>query len=209
MTLQKKNKKDFSYSSRKQNDLGVPGFFLVQKQVMRARLYYTSIEFRESCLWSFWWRVTRKKSCQGTSVKRLPFTIHVHFQIAQNKGKGCSQQWKYTHVQQGMLVLSKQPQCDWRAPTCPESSWVQVRALAPCVPTFEGASSHLYETVLSGPCWNFSEKRLSYNGDMAFLSQETPLAPFLPFLSMCWDFLCFSFLFKKVKLYIYSSPVGD
>lgn len=91
----------------------------------------------------------------------------------------------HTHVQQGMLALSKQPQGDWRAPMCPESSRVQVRAHAPRVPAFEGVSFRLYETVLSGPRWNFSEKRLIYNGDMPFLSQETPSGPFLPFLSMC------------------------
>lgn len=73
-----------------------------------------------------------------------------------------------------------------------------------CVPAFGGASSHLYESVLSGPRWHFSEKRLIYNGDMPFLSQETPSAPFLPFR----DFLCFSFLFKKVKLYIILAQLG-
>lgn len=42
----RKIKKDFSYSSRKQNDLGVSGSFPVQKQVTRARLYYLSVEMQ-------------------------------------------------------------------------------------------------------------------------------------------------------------------
>lgn len=66
LILQKnKTKQDFSYSSRTQNDLGVPGSFPVQKQVMRARLDYLSTEFQRGPVS----RVSGKESpgfCQGT-----------------------------------------------------------------------------------------------------------------------------------------------
>lgn len=97
MTLQKKNKKASSYSSRKQNDLGVPGFFfffffpssetsyegqtlLLVKRVPGSPVSEVSGE------------ESPEKILPRDKCKRPPFIIHVHFQTAHKKGKGCSQQ---------------------------------------------------------------------------------------------------------------------
>ena len=96
LVLQKKNKKDFSYSSRKQNDLGVPGSFPKTSYKSQTLLLVSRIP--ESLSLKFLVKSRWKEFCQETSVKGLPFTIHVHFQTAHREVKGCSQQWKYTHV---------------------------------------------------------------------------------------------------------------
>ena len=60
---------------------------------------------------------------------------------------------------------------------------------------------------LSGLNWNFSEKRLIYNGDISFQSPETPSAPFLPFLWRCWDFISLVFL-KRSNFTFFLAQLG-
>lgn len=197
MTLRKKNRKDFSYSSRKQNDLGVPGFFFpVQKQVMRARLYYLSIQFQRVLSLKFLVKSHQKKFCQGKSVKGLHSQFMSTFKLHIRKEKDVLSS-ENTHT------CRRHAGCVQTAPVWLESSRVPrelpgagagacTRSL--CAHLWRGSLPSLRNTSFRGTP-NFSEKRLIYNGDMPFQSQETPSALFLPFLSMYWDFLCFSFLF--------------
>lgn len=93
MTLQKKNK-DFSYSSRKQNDLGVPGFFFFSSSETSYEGQTLLLVNRvpESPVSEVSGEESPEKILPRDKCKRPPFTIHVHFQMARKKGKGCSQQ---------------------------------------------------------------------------------------------------------------------
>lgn len=140
-----KTKQDFSYSSRTQNGLGVPGSFPVQKQVMRARLDYLSTEFQRGPVSRVSGRVTR--ILPRDSVKGFPSTIHTCFQTAHERVKGCSQRWKDTHVQ-GLLVLSEQPSVSGaHVPRAPGAVW----AHTPC-PPWKGLppvfKEHFFHTTL-------------------------------------------------------------
>lgn len=107
LLILQKTKQDFSYSSRTQNDLGVPGSFPVQKQVMRARLDYLSTEFQRGSVS----RVSGEESpgfCPG-SVKGFPFTIHICFQTAHQEVEGCSQRWKHTRAARHAGVVQAAP----------------------------------------------------------------------------------------------------
>lgn len=93
MTLRKKNRKDFSYSSRKQNDLGVPGFFFSSSETSyegQTLLLVNTVP--ESPVSEVSGEESPEKILPREKCKRPPFTIHVHFQAAHKKGKGCSQQ---------------------------------------------------------------------------------------------------------------------
>lgn len=131
------------------------------KQVMRARLYYLSVEFQSLSL-KFLVKSHWKEFCQETSVKGLPFTIHVHFQTAHREVKGCSQQWKYTYVARHASFVQE-------APVWTENSQVPteqpVQGHAHALACFWTRFLYLYEMLLAGPHWNFSEKRLIYNGE--------------------------------------------
>lgn len=94
MTLQKKNKKASSYSSRKQNDLGALGFFFFSSSETSYEGQTLLLVKRvpESPVSEVSGEESPEKILPRDKCKRPPFIIHVHFQTAQKKGKGCSQQ---------------------------------------------------------------------------------------------------------------------